>query len=182
MKLGQEFYPLKSLRSNQKYGVFLKKPRNLGQFARIFTPHSNGHLSPVHEGYTCFAAKKDCPVTVMCIPCPSSDRLIKFKSLIYEDSFKLRELATHRKHPWRPLSRRMGRALTLFWKRCVVQLNSHELITMSDIVHWTCKHESSFNNKGIFLEFDLCEMFMSIPRNKILPALDWLFKRVFLAH
>ena len=51
MKPGQEFYPLKSLRSNQKYGVLLKKPRNLGKFARIFTPHSNGHLSPVHEGY-----------------------------------------------------------------------------------------------------------------------------------
>ena len=25
MKLGQEFYPLQSLRSNPKYGIFLKK-------------------------------------------------------------------------------------------------------------------------------------------------------------
>ena len=53
MKLGHEFYPLKSLISNQKYGVFLKKPENSGRFTRIFIPHSNGHLSPIHEGYTC---------------------------------------------------------------------------------------------------------------------------------
>ena len=57
MKLGHEFYPLKSLRSNQKYGVFLKKPQNSGKFAQIFIPYSNGHLSPhsrrvhVHKFY-----------------------------------------------------------------------------------------------------------------------------------
>ena len=49
---GTRIFPLKTLGSNQKYGVSLRKPRNLGQFARIFTPHSNCHLSPVHEGYT----------------------------------------------------------------------------------------------------------------------------------
>ena len=51
MKLGHGFYPLISLKSNQKYGVFLKKPQNSGKFARIFIPHSNGPLSPIHNGY-----------------------------------------------------------------------------------------------------------------------------------
>ena len=51
MKLGHEFYPPKSLGSNQKYGAFLQKPQNSGKFARIFILHSNGHLSPIHEGY-----------------------------------------------------------------------------------------------------------------------------------
>ena len=51
MKPGHEFYPLKSLGSNQKYGVFLKKPQNSGKLARIFIPHSNGHLSSIQEGY-----------------------------------------------------------------------------------------------------------------------------------
>ena len=59
MKVGKESYPLTSLRSNQKYGAFLKIPRNLSPFARIFTPHSNGHLSPIHEGciYNVFLAQ-----------------------------------------------------------------------------------------------------------------------------
>ena len=57
MKLGHEFYPLKSLKCNQKNGVFLKKPQNSGKLARIFIPHANGHLSPVHEGYTMSVAE-----------------------------------------------------------------------------------------------------------------------------
>ena len=32
MKLGHEFYPVNSLKRNQKCGVLLKKPQNLGKF------------------------------------------------------------------------------------------------------------------------------------------------------
>ena len=52
MKPGHEFYPLNSLKSNQKCGVFLNKPQNSGKFARIRILHSNDRLSPVHEGYS----------------------------------------------------------------------------------------------------------------------------------
>ena len=52
MKLGHEFYPLNSLKSNQQCGVFLKKPRNSGKFTRIRILHSNDGLSPVNKGYT----------------------------------------------------------------------------------------------------------------------------------
>ena len=51
MKLRPEFYPLKSLKSNHKYGLFLENPQSSGKFGRIFIPHSNSHLSPIHEGY-----------------------------------------------------------------------------------------------------------------------------------
>ena len=44
---GDAFYHLKSLRSNQKYGVFLRKSRNLGKLSRVLIPHSYGHLSPI---------------------------------------------------------------------------------------------------------------------------------------
>ena len=69
----------------------------------------------------------------------------------------------------------MGRALTIFYKRCVLSLQSHELLSMSDILHWGRKHSSAFDSNGVFLELDLCEMFMSIPQDRILPALKWLF-------
>ena len=51
MKPGHEFYPLKSLKSNQKDGVLLKNPQNSGKFAQIFILHSNSHLSEINEGY-----------------------------------------------------------------------------------------------------------------------------------
>ena len=76
----------------------------------------------------------------------------------------------------------MGRALTIFWKRCVTGLQSHELVGMSDILHWCRKHSHAFDSNGVFLELDLCQMFMSIPRDRILPALNWLFSRLFPDH
>ena len=52
MKLGQEFYPLKSLRSNQKYGVFLKKPRNWVNLREYSHPIQTATYPPFTKG-TC---------------------------------------------------------------------------------------------------------------------------------
>ena len=60
MKLGYEFYPLNSLKSNQKCGVLLKKTQNSGNFAGIRILHSNDPLSTVHEGYN---PTRDCCIT-----------------------------------------------------------------------------------------------------------------------
>ena len=77
------------------------------------------------------------PFTPDDLPCPLSDFLLKFKSDVYNDSYKIRELATHHRHPWRGVSRKIGRSLTLFWKTTASLLKSHEILGMSDILHWT---------------------------------------------
>ena len=52
MKLGEEFWPLKSLRRIQKCGVFpRKKPQNLGTCTSNSRMYSNGHLSPIQARY-----------------------------------------------------------------------------------------------------------------------------------
>ena len=53
MKPGEEIGPLKSLGRIQKYGILPQKSQNLGKFTWNSRNHSNGHLTPVHEGYMC---------------------------------------------------------------------------------------------------------------------------------
>ena len=50
---------------------------------------------------------------------------------------------------------------------------------MSDILHWSRRNSTAFHSHGVFLELDRCEMFMSIPRDRLLPGLKWLFTRLF---
>ena len=162
-------------RANAKWTTFRSRPFDSMRLRLCASdPHAN--LCPP---LVFFDADRDNPLQPVSIPCPSSDLLIKYKSLIYEGLYKQRELATHHKHPWRTLSRKMGRALTIFWKHCVKGLDSHELISMSDILHWSRRNSTAFHSHGVFLELDLCEMFMSIPRDRLLPALKWLFTRLF---
>ena len=51
MNRGMNFTPSNPSKTTKNMALSSKKPQNSGKFARIFAPHSNGHLSPVHEGY-----------------------------------------------------------------------------------------------------------------------------------
>ena len=96
---------------------------------------------------------------------------MKYKTDVYNPSdnygkaYKIRELAAHHKHPWKKVSRKIGRALTIFWHKVVSLLGSHEIVGMGDILGWARKVEGRMGRGGTWLELDLCEMFMSVPRD-----------------
>ena len=51
-------------------------------------------------------------------------------------------------------------------------LKSHEILGMPNILHWTRASATNLARPGLWLELDLCEMFMSIPRDRVIPALQ----------
>ena len=57
-------------------------------------------------------------------------------------------------------------------------LGSYEIVGMGDILTWARKVHDRVGGGGTWLELDLCEMFMSIPRDRVLPALMHLFRVV----
>ena len=80
----------------------------------------------------------------------------------------------------------MGRCLTVWIKDLVKLLPTLEMLNMTQIKEWLVQqahlikvfqeqHELPF--KGRLVEIDVKEMFPSIPMNRLLQALKWLFKR-----
>ena len=65
--------------------------------------------------------------------------LQKFKSEVYHDQFKLREVVTHAKPPFRGANKRMGRVLSVVWSQAAVALQSMEIISMNDVLPWVRK-------------------------------------------
>ena len=87
------------------------------------------------------------------------------------DHFKLRELVTHVKHPFRNANKRMGRVLSIVWRQAAATLKSMEIISMKDTLPWARQIKQPL--EGFWLELDLKEMFMSIPRDAVLTALTF---------
>ena len=57
-------------------------------------------------------------------------------------------------------------------------LKSHKILGMPDILHWTRASATNLARPGLWLELDLCEMFMSIPRDRVIPALQHLYLKI----
>ena len=57
-------------------------------------------------------------------------------------------------------------------------LKSHEILGMPDILLWTRASATSLARPGLRLELDLCEMFMSIPRDRVIPALQHSYLKI----
>ena len=95
--------------------------------------------------------------------------LQKYKSDVYRDVFKLREVVSHAKHPFRGGNKRMGRVLSVLWSQAATILQSMETISMNEVLPWVRKIKGK--PTGYWLELDLKEMFMSIPREAVVTAL-----------
>ena len=67
-------------------------------------------------------------------PVPGCYDLQKFKSDVYMDQFKLREVVTHAKHPYRSANKRMGRVRSMLWRQAAATLNSMEILSMNDML------------------------------------------------
>ena len=104
-------------------------------------------------------------------PVPGCYDLQKFKSDVYMGQFKLREVVTHAKHPYRSANKRMGRVLSIVWRQAAATLKSMEIISMNDMLPWVRKVKQPV--EGFWLELDLKEMFMSIPKEAVLTALTF---------
>ena len=116
------------------------------------------------------------PTEAKHLPVPGCYDLQKFKSEVYHDQFKLREVVTHAKHPFRGANKRMGRVVSVVWSQAATALRSMEIISMNDVLPWvrTIKGKP----QGYWLELDLKEMFMSIPRDAIATALEYCLEAI----
>ena len=109
-------------------------------------------------------------------PVPGCYDLQKFKSDVYMDQFKLREVVTHAKHPYRSANKRMGRILSIVWRQAAATLKSMEIISMNDMLPWVRKIKQPV--EGFWLELHLKEMFMSIPKEAVLTALTFCLNTI----
>ena len=116
------------------------------------------------------------------LPCPDCQLLVKWKSdeNATPPVIKGREVLTCALHPLKPATSLCGRALTLFWKEVVSVLGPREIISMSSLLHcvrdWTntCDKSETWD----WVEYDIREMFLELPRNEILNALVQLQVKV----
>ena len=102
---------------------------------------------------------------------PGCYDLQKYKLDVYMDQFKLREVVTHAKHPYRCANKHMGPVLSIVWRQAATVLNSIEMICMNDMLPWVRKIKQP--HEGFWLELDLKEMFMFIPGGAVLAALSF---------
>ena len=77
----------------------------------------------------------------------------------------------------------MGRCLTQFWKLIIKWLVPNEMLKMTDLLDFvrdTIKQKSRTrkNEKGIWMEVDLVEMFPNIPRDEVEQALTFLHREI----
>ena len=109
-------------------------------------------------------------------PVPGSYDLQNFKSDVYMDQFKLREVVTHAKPPYRSTNKRMGRVLSIVWRQAAATLKSMEIISMNDMLPWVRKIKQPV--EGFRLELDLKEMFTFIPKESVLRALTFCLNTI----
>ena len=76
------------------------------------------------------------PTEAKHFPVPGCYDLQKFKSEVYHDQFKLREVVTHAKHPFRGANKRMGRVVSVVWSQAATALRSMGIISMNDVLPW----------------------------------------------
>ena len=54
-------------------------------------------------------------------------------------------------------------------------LKFHKILGMPDVLHWTRTSAPNLARPGLWLELDLCRMFISIPRDRVILALQHLY-------
>lgn len=120
---------------------------------------------------------------------PHAYYLIKNKSNESEGTLKLRIIYSYQKHPLSQLCKLIGRCLTLFLKMVVQYLPCFEMLNMTEIMPWLHMQQGSLKAmeffekhiRGSLYEFDIKDMFPSIPKKNLLEALNFLHDRVLEA-
>ena len=111
--------------------------------------------------------------------------LIKNKSCEQSGKLKVRTIYSYASHPCKTLCKLAGRALNQFLKHAIKSLPTWEIYNLTDVKQWILSQQSliqeyqitnSLPLMGSLVELDVKEMFPSIPKDKLLAALAYIFE------